>query len=54
MKFLNLSIFLFHQIFQKLQKKVTEEKETKLVHLGPAHQIALVGVNMKFITTGDN
>jgi hypothetical protein len=30
---------------------VTEEKETKIVHIGPAHQIAPVGVEAKFITT---
>jgi hypothetical protein len=50
MKFLNMSIFYFTK-YLKNYKNVTEEKETKFARIGPAHQVAPVGVNAKFITT---
>jgi hypothetical protein len=49
---LNLRIFYFTKYFKNYKRKVTEEKETKLARIGPAHQVGPVGVNAKFITTG--
>jgi hypothetical protein len=52
MKFSNLSIFFISPNISKIIKKGNRKKETKFARIGPAHQVAPVGVNPNFITTG--